>query len=146
MKILQLRMPGSLKGPVTPPPATTNKLDAVKAALRLLKDASITPGSFAAKDLFHLDLEAIQITLSELFEKLKVLVGEAETQTKVETKLEVALTQLPGSASPTGSSQHSHYASATSMADSDTSEGVERMQLAHQEPRCCKPDRNVYRA
>ncbi|ETN00748.1 hypothetical protein PPTG_24198 [Phytophthora nicotianae INRA-310] len=87
------------------------------------------PGTFAAKDLFHLDLEAIQIALSELFKKLKVLVGEPETQTKVETKLEAAMTQLPGSASPTGSSQHSHYASATSMADSDTSEGVERMQL-----------------
>ncbi|ETL24223.1 hypothetical protein L916_21764, partial [Phytophthora nicotianae] len=129
MKILQLRTPGSLKGPVTPPPATGNKLDAVKAVLRLLKEASITPGSFAAKDMFHLDLEAIQITLSELFVKLKVLVGEAESQTKVEAKLEVALTHLPGSASPTGSSQHSHYASATSMADSDTSERVERMQL-----------------
>ncbi|ETO70206.1 hypothetical protein F444_13291 [Phytophthora nicotianae P1976] len=105
MKILQLRTPGSLKGPMTPSPATTNKLDAVKAVLRLLKDAGITPGSFAAKDLFHLDLEAIQITLLELFEKLKVLVREAETQTKVETKLEAPLIQLPGSASPTGSSQ-----------------------------------------
>ncbi|ETM31979.1 hypothetical protein L914_20530, partial [Phytophthora nicotianae] len=129
MTILLLRTPGSLKGPVTPPPATTNKLDAVKTVLCLLKDAGITIGSFAAKDLFHLDLEAIPITLSELFEKLKVLVGEVETQTKVEAKLEASLTQLPGSASPTGSSQHSHYASATSMADSDISEGVERMQL-----------------
>ncbi|ETN23380.1 hypothetical protein PPTG_21010 [Phytophthora nicotianae INRA-310] len=66
MKILQLRTPGSLKGPVTPPPATANKLDAVKAVLRLLKGVGITPGSFAGKDLFHMDLEAIQITLSEL--------------------------------------------------------------------------------
>ncbi|ETM41082.1 hypothetical protein L914_13121, partial [Phytophthora nicotianae] len=129
MKILQLRTRGLLKGPVTPPPATTNKLDAVKAASRLLKDAGIMPGTFAAKNLFHLDLEAIQIALSELFKKLKVLVGEPETQTKVETKLEAAMTQLPGSASPTGSSQHSHYASATSMADSDTLEGDKQMQL-----------------
>ncbi|ETI30140.1 hypothetical protein F443_22737 [Phytophthora nicotianae P1569] len=128
MKILQLRTPGSLKGPVTPPPATANKLDAVKAVLRLLKEAGITPGPFAAKDLFHLDLEAIQTTLSEPFEKLKVLVGEAEIQTKVETKREAPRTQLPGSVSPTGSSQHSHYASSTSMADSDTSEGVGQMQ------------------
>ncbi|ETK91977.1 hypothetical protein L915_04569, partial [Phytophthora nicotianae] len=60
---------------------------------------------------------------------LKVLVGEVETQTKVEAKLEAPLTQLPGSVSPTGSSQHSHYASAALMADSDTSEGVERMRL-----------------
>ncbi|ETL25499.1 hypothetical protein L917_20514, partial [Phytophthora nicotianae] len=89
-KILQLRTPGSLKGPVTPPPATANKLDAVKAVLRLLKGVGITPGSFAGKDLFHMDLEAIQITLSELFEKLKVLVGEVETQMKVETKLETS--------------------------------------------------------
>ncbi|ETL94915.1 hypothetical protein L917_07209, partial [Phytophthora nicotianae] len=116
---------GSPKGPVTPPSATAKKLDAVKAVLRLLMDAGIKPGSFAAKDLFHLDLEAIQFTLSELFGKLKVLVAEAESQTKVETKLEAPLPQLPGSASPTGSSQHSRYASATSMADSDTSEGVE---------------------
>ncbi|ETO58842.1 hypothetical protein F444_22774 [Phytophthora nicotianae P1976] len=63
--------------------------------------------------------------LSEIYEKLKVLVGEAETQTKVETKLKAALTQLPSSASPTGSSQHSHYASVTSTADSDTSEGMQ---------------------
>ncbi|ETM32967.1 hypothetical protein L914_19738, partial [Phytophthora nicotianae] len=129
MKILQLRTHVTLKGPVTPPPATANKLDAVKAVLRLLKEAGIMPGSFAAKDLFHLDLEAIPIMLLELFENLKVLVGEAESQTKVETNPEVALTRLPGLASPIGSSQHSHYASATSMADSDTSEGVERIQL-----------------
>ncbi|ETM38602.1 hypothetical protein L914_15140, partial [Phytophthora nicotianae] len=133
MKILQLQMPGSLKGPVTPPPTTTNKLDAAKAVLRLLKDAGKTLGSYTAKGLLHLDLETIQITLSELFEKLKVLVGEAETQTKGETKLRALLTQLPGSVSPTGSSQHSDYASATSMADSDTSEGVERMQLGPSE-------------
>ncbi|ETN03285.1 hypothetical protein PPTG_16319 [Phytophthora nicotianae INRA-310] len=116
MKILQLQMSGSLKGPMAPPPTTTNKLDAVKAVLRLQKNAGITTGSFAAKELFHLDLKAIQITLSELFEKLKEL-------------LEAALTQLLGSASPTGSSQHSHYPPATSMADSDSSDGVERMQL-----------------
>ncbi|ETP28108.1 hypothetical protein F442_22608, partial [Phytophthora nicotianae P10297] len=97
----------------------------MKTVLRLLKDAGITSGSFAAKDLFHLDLEATQIMLSEIYEKLKVLVGEAETQTKVETKLKAALTQLPSSASPTGSSQHSHYASVTSTADSDTSEGMQ---------------------
>ncbi|ETL42426.1 hypothetical protein L916_06761 [Phytophthora nicotianae] len=60
MNILQLRMPGSLKGPVMPSPATTSKLDAVKAVLRLLNDAGIMPGSFAAKDLFHLAFEAIQ--------------------------------------------------------------------------------------
>ncbi|ETI35351.1 hypothetical protein F443_18298 [Phytophthora nicotianae P1569] len=65
------------------------------------------------------------IMLSEIYEKLKVLVGEAETQTKVETKLKAAPTQLPSSASPTGSSQHSHYASVTSTADSDTSEGMQ---------------------
>ncbi|ETO61453.1 hypothetical protein F444_20541 [Phytophthora nicotianae P1976] len=123
MKILQLQTPGSLKGPVKPPPAKTNKINAVKGVLRLLKDAGITPGPFAVKDLFHLDLEAIQITQSEIFKMLKVLVREAETQTKVDAKPEAALTQLPGSAPPTGSSQHSHYASATSMADSDTSEG-----------------------
>ncbi|ETP05184.1 hypothetical protein F441_18166, partial [Phytophthora nicotianae CJ01A1] len=109
MKVLQLRIPGSQKGPVTPPPATTKN-----------------PGSWEdSKDLFHLDLEATQIMLSEIYEKLKVLVGEAETQTKVETKLKAALTQLPSSASPTGSSQHSHYASVTSTADSDTSEGMQ---------------------
>ncbi|ETI40150.1 hypothetical protein L914_13841 [Phytophthora nicotianae] len=111
MKIVQLRMPGSLKGPVTPPSVTTHKLDAVKAVLRLLMDA------------------AIQNTMSELSEKLKALVGESEPQTKVETKLEAAPTQLPGSVSPTGSSQHSHYASATLLTDSDSSEGVERKQL-----------------
>ncbi|ETK80262.1 hypothetical protein F441_14259 [Phytophthora nicotianae CJ01A1] len=67
--------------------------------------------------------------MSELSEKLKALVGESEPQTKVETKLEAAPTQLPGSVSPTGSSQHSHYSSATLLTDSDSSEGVERKQL-----------------
>ncbi|ETM38604.1 hypothetical protein L914_15139, partial [Phytophthora nicotianae] len=86
MKILQLQMSGSLKGPMAPPPTTTNKLDAVKAVLRLQKNAGITTGSFAAKELFHLDLKAIQITLSELFEKLKELVEESHTQIKTSWK------------------------------------------------------------
>ncbi|KAI9989071.1 hypothetical protein PInf_022798 [Phytophthora infestans] len=59
---------GSRKVPVTPPPETTNKLEALKAILYLLKEAGVTPGPFAAKDMFDLDLETIQNTQSELFE------------------------------------------------------------------------------
>ncbi|KAI9980013.1 hypothetical protein PInf_026917 [Phytophthora infestans] len=66
MRIIQPQISGSLKGPVTPPPETTNKLEAMKAILFPLKETGVTPGPFAAKDLFDLELETIQNTQLEL--------------------------------------------------------------------------------
>ncbi|KAF4149086.1 hypothetical protein GN958_ATG01714 [Phytophthora infestans] len=57
-----------------------NKLDAVMAALQLLKETKITPGPYAAKDWLDLSLEAIQNTQSKRFEKLRALVGESRTK------------------------------------------------------------------
>ncbi|KAF4132093.1 hypothetical protein GN958_ATG18715 [Phytophthora infestans] len=101
MMIIQPQISGSLKGPVTPPPETTNKLEAVKAVLYLLKEAGVTPGPFAAKDLFYLDLETIQNPQSELFENLRVLVGESQTQIKTESKPAAGLPRPPKSGSRT---------------------------------------------
>ncbi|KAI9981972.1 hypothetical protein PInf_009755 [Phytophthora infestans] len=86
MRIIQPEISGLLKGPVIPPPETTNKLEAVKSMLFLLKEAGTRPDPMAAKDLFDLDLETIQNTQSELFEMLSVLVGESQTQIKTEAK------------------------------------------------------------
>ncbi|KAF4147603.1 hypothetical protein GN958_ATG03202 [Phytophthora infestans] len=82
MQIVQPLMSGSLKGPATPPPETTNKLEAVKAILYLLIEAGVTRDPFAAKDLFYLYLKTIQNTQAELLEKLRALVGEWQTQIK----------------------------------------------------------------
>ncbi|GMF19851.1 unnamed protein product [Phytophthora lilii] len=64
-------MISKLKGPVTAPLATANKLDAVKALLGLLKEAGIMVGAFEANDLFDVDFESQQSALSTLFENLK---------------------------------------------------------------------------
>ncbi|GMF29746.1 unnamed protein product [Phytophthora lilii] len=83
MTILKLQMISKLKGPVTEPPATANKLDAVKALLGLLQEAGITAGAFKASDLFDVDFESLQSALSTLFEKIKVLVGEVQIKSEL---------------------------------------------------------------
>ncbi|KAI9998232.1 hypothetical protein PInf_002577 [Phytophthora infestans] len=130
MRIVQPQIFGLLKGPVPLPPETTNKLEAVKVILYLLKEAGVTPGPFAVKDLFDPDLETIQNTQSELFKKLRVLVGESQTQIMTESKPAASLSRPPKSGSRTGSSQQSRYASAASSAYSESTDGIERMQLA----------------
>ncbi|OWZ04394.1 hypothetical protein PHMEG_00023714 [Phytophthora megakarya] len=60
MRILKLKRIADLKDPL----------------IRLLKEASMVPGSFDADALFDLDLDVIQTTSRDLFQKMKILVGE----------------------------------------------------------------------
>ncbi|OWZ19363.1 hypothetical protein PHMEG_0006402 [Phytophthora megakarya] len=76
MKILKLKRIAEPKDTVTAPAIVTNKLDAVTALIKLLKEAGMIPGSFETDDLFVLDLTVIQATSRDLFGKLKILVGE----------------------------------------------------------------------
>ncbi|OWZ21297.1 hypothetical protein PHMEG_0004182 [Phytophthora megakarya] len=76
MRILKLKQIADPKNPVTAPATLVNRFDAAMELIRLLKEAGMIPGSFDAGALFDLDLEAIQTTSRDLFQKLKILVGE----------------------------------------------------------------------
>ncbi|KAE9190895.1 hypothetical protein PF005_g19064 [Phytophthora fragariae] len=76
MQILRPKIVGDLRGPVSRPTPGSNKLDASKALLRLLKEADIVAGSFATGALFDLELSEIEHTSQNLFALLKPLVGE----------------------------------------------------------------------
>ncbi|KAG4045531.1 hypothetical protein PC123_g19065 [Phytophthora cactorum] len=84
--------------------------------MRLLTDAGIVAGAFDAEDLFELDLDLIQSTTRDLFNKIKFIVGEA--------------LQLPD---PTSSPRISQPASSNyalpAEEDSDTSSEPRRMSL-----------------
>ncbi|KAG2788874.1 hypothetical protein PC129_g20666 [Phytophthora cactorum] len=77
MRILQPKQIEDPQRPVRAPMQTPNKLTAVKDLLRLLTDAGIVAGVFDAEDRFELDLDLIQSTTRELFNKIKFIVGEA---------------------------------------------------------------------
>ncbi|OWZ09711.1 hypothetical protein PHMEG_00017541, partial [Phytophthora megakarya] len=76
MRILQLKQITDPKETVTAPAALANRFDAAMELIRLLKWAGMIPGSFDADALFDLDLDVIQTTSRDLFQKLKILVGE----------------------------------------------------------------------
>ncbi|KAG2768340.1 hypothetical protein PC129_g14887 [Phytophthora cactorum] len=116
MQILQPKQIEDPQRPVRPPIQISNKLTAVKDLLRLLTDTGIVAGAFDAEDLFELDLDLIQSTTRDLFNKIKFIVGKA--------------LQLPDPTSSTRISQpaSSNYASAAEE-DSDTSSEPRRMSL-----------------
>ncbi|OWY92903.1 hypothetical protein PHMEG_00037891 [Phytophthora megakarya] len=76
MRILKLKRFSDPKEPVTTPATLTNKLDVTMELIRLVREAGMIPGSFDADTLFDLDLGVIQATSRDLFQKLKILVGE----------------------------------------------------------------------
>ncbi|OWZ08210.1 hypothetical protein PHMEG_00019285 [Phytophthora megakarya] len=76
MRILNLKRIADPKDPVTAPATLANRFDAAMELIRLLKEAGMAPESFDADALFDLDLDVIQTTIRDLFQKLKVLVGE----------------------------------------------------------------------
>ncbi|KAH7460378.1 uncharacterized protein KRP23_14746 [Phytophthora ramorum] len=117
MKIMQLKLIGDLQGPVKAPREVSNKLDAVKALMRMLKEAGIVLGAFDANELFDLELETIREATLTLFAKLTPMVGSV---------VPIQQARLPTVRSQTGSSQ---YASATSEAGSDSSVELQRMTL-----------------
>ncbi|OWY93384.1 LOW QUALITY PROTEIN: hypothetical protein PHMEG_00037241, partial [Phytophthora megakarya] len=71
MRILKLKRFSDPKDPVTAPVTLANKLDATMELIRLVKEAGMIPGSFDADALFDMDLDVIQATSRDLFQKLK---------------------------------------------------------------------------
>ncbi|OWZ06015.1 LOW QUALITY PROTEIN: hypothetical protein PHMEG_00021791 [Phytophthora megakarya] len=119
MRILKLKRFSDPKDPVTAPATLANTIDATVELIRLVREAGMIPGSFDADTLFDLELDVIQATSRDLFQKLKILVGEAP--------------QSPDPLPPTTTDAvdnltvSSHYASA---AESDiSSEPPRRMSL-----------------
>ncbi|OWY94096.1 hypothetical protein PHMEG_00036272, partial [Phytophthora megakarya] len=121
MRILKIKRMMDPKDSVTAPATLANRLDAAMELIRLLKDADMTPGSFDADARFDLDLDVIQATSRDLFQKLKILVGEMPqspdprplTTSDVVDNLTVS----------------SHYASAAEDGSDTSSEPPRRMSL-----------------
>ncbi|OWZ16405.1 hypothetical protein PHMEG_0009813 [Phytophthora megakarya] len=76
MRILKLKRIADPKEPVTAPATLTDRFNATMELIRLLKEAGMVPGPFDADTLFDLDLDVIQASSRDLFQKLKILVGE----------------------------------------------------------------------
>ncbi|RAW37228.1 hypothetical protein PC110_g6488 [Phytophthora cactorum] len=116
MRVLQPKQIEDTQRPVRAPMQTSNKLTAVKDLLCLLTDAGIVAGAVDAEDRFELDLDLIQSTTQDLFNKIKFIVGEA--------------LQIPDPTSSPRISQlaSSNYASAAEEG-SDTSSEPRRMKL-----------------
>ncbi|OWZ20276.1 hypothetical protein PHMEG_0005340 [Phytophthora megakarya] len=76
MRILKRKRIADPKGPVTVTATQLNRFDVAMELIRLLKEAGMVIGSFDADALFDVDLNVIQATSRDLFQKLKILVGE----------------------------------------------------------------------
>ncbi|KAE9321916.1 hypothetical protein PF008_g17706 [Phytophthora fragariae] len=123
MRILQPTQIGDQTGPVTTPATADNKLEAIKILMNLLQEAGLVAGPFDAEDLFRPDLRIFQLSTKELFDKLKVIIGEKVTDPST-TSSPDSLTQI-GS---TGDRTSSPFVSAAE-ADSDASSEPRRMSL-----------------
>ncbi|KAE8893726.1 hypothetical protein PF003_g22062 [Phytophthora fragariae] len=123
MQILRPTQIGDQTGPVTAPVSTDNKLEAIKILMNLLWEAGLVAGAFDADDLFRPDLRMYQMTTKELFDKLKVIVGEKETNPSTTSSPD-----SPTQIGSTGDRTSSPFVSAAE-ADSDASSEPRRMSL-----------------
>ncbi|OWY93286.1 hypothetical protein PHMEG_00037374, partial [Phytophthora megakarya] len=76
LAIIQVRQIGDLTGPISKPNTSTDRLNAVKILLDLLQGAGLVAGEFDPDALFEMELGAIQAATQDLYESLKILVGE----------------------------------------------------------------------
>nr|KAE8926447.1 hypothetical protein PF009_g23361 [Phytophthora fragariae] len=123
MQILRPTQIGDQTGPVTAPASTDNKLEAIKILMNLLWEAGLVAGAFDADDLFRPSLRMFQMSTKELFDKLKVIVGENATNPST--------TSSPDSSTQIGSTDDrtsSPFVSAAE-ADSDASSEPRRTSL-----------------
>ncbi|KAE8881272.1 hypothetical protein PF005_g27784 [Phytophthora fragariae] len=121
MKIMRLKIVGTLQGPVTAPVVTTDKLGAIKMLMHPLKEAGIVQGAFEVNELFERDVSDITRSTMSLHLILTPLVGS--------TKIEIDTTPAVSPHSPEYQTGSPQYASATSVADSETSVDLQRMTL-----------------
>ncbi|KAE9057871.1 hypothetical protein PF007_g31500 [Phytophthora fragariae] len=110
MKIMRLKIVGTLQGPVTAPVVTTDKLDAIKMLMHLLKEAGIVQGAFEVNALFDRDVSDIARSTMALHLMLTPLVSS--------TKIEIDTAPAVSPRSPEYQTGSSQYASATSEAES----------------------------
>ncbi|KAE9277261.1 hypothetical protein PR003_g28838 [Phytophthora rubi] len=124
MQVLRPTQIGDQTGPVTAPASTDNKLEAIKILLNLLWEAGLVAGTFDADDLFRPDLRIFQLSTKELFDKLKVIVGEKVT--------DPSTTSSPDSPTQIGSTGDRTSSLFVSVAetDSDASSEPRRMSLS----------------
>ncbi|OWY92163.1 hypothetical protein PHMEG_00038947 [Phytophthora megakarya] len=78
-RILKLKRIADSKEHVTASATLANRFDGVVELIRLLKEAGMVPRSFGADALFNVDLNVIQATSRNLFQKLKILVEPIST-------------------------------------------------------------------
>ncbi|KAE9163616.1 hypothetical protein PF005_g30373 [Phytophthora fragariae] len=123
MRILQPTQIGDQTGPVTAPATADNKLEAIKILMNLLQEAGLVAGAFDADDLFRPDLRIFQLLTKELFDKLKVILGE-----KVTDPSTTSSPDSPTQIGSTGDRTSSPFVSAAE-ADSDASSEPRRMSL-----------------
>ncbi|KAE8968863.1 hypothetical protein PR003_g19431 [Phytophthora rubi] len=123
MRILQPTQIGDQTGPVTTPVTAGNKLEAIKILMNLLQEAGLVAGAFDAEDLFRPDLRIFQLSTKELFDKLKVIVGEKATDPSTTSSPD-----SPTQIGSTGDRTSSPFVSAAE-ADSDASSEPRRMSL-----------------
>ncbi|KAG6619547.1 reverse transcriptase [Phytophthora cinnamomi] len=136
MRVLRPKILGELRGPVSLPVPGSNKLTAAKALMHLLKEGGIVAGSFAAEDLFDLELSEIEHTMQSLFTLLTPLVGEAKRPQEQSARSKQITTEVvlrPAKSTPVTPGERtatsSPYVSATEDIESDNSEDSPRMTL-----------------
>ncbi|KAE9084202.1 hypothetical protein PF010_g20931 [Phytophthora fragariae] len=123
MRILQPTQIGDQTGTVTTPATADNKLEVIKILMNLLQEAGLVAGAFYADDLFRPDLRIFQLSAKELFDKLKVILGE-----KVTDPSTTSSPDSPTQIGSTGDRTSSPFVSAAE-ADSDASSELRRMSL-----------------
>nr|KAE8926767.1 hypothetical protein PF009_g23048 [Phytophthora fragariae] len=123
MQILRPTQIGDQTGPVTAPASTDNKLEAIKILMNLLREVGLVAEAFDADDLFRPDLRMFQVSTKELFDKLKVIVGEKATNPSTTSSPD-----SPTQIGSTGDRTSSPFVSAAE-ADSDASSEPRRMLL-----------------
>ncbi|KAE8984263.1 hypothetical protein PF011_g20845 [Phytophthora fragariae] len=123
MRILQPTQIGDQTGTVTTPATADNKLEVIKILMNLLQEAGLVAGAFYADDLFRPDLRIFQLSAKELFDKLKVILGE-----KVTDPSATSSPDSPTQIGSTGDRTSSPFVSAAE-ADSDASSELRRMSL-----------------
>ncbi|KAE9033482.1 hypothetical protein PR001_g10146 [Phytophthora rubi] len=123
MRILQPKQSGDQTRPVTAPATADNKLEAIKILMNLLQEADLVAGAFDAEDLFRPDLRIFRMSTKELFDKLKIIVGE-----KVMDPSTTSIPDSPTQIGSTGDRTTSPFVSAAE-ANSDASSEPQRMSL-----------------
>ncbi|GMG15452.1 unnamed protein product [Phytophthora fragariaefolia] len=121
MKVMRLKIVGTLQGPVTAPVVTTDKLGAIQMLMHLLKEARIVQGTFEVGELLDRGVSDITGSTMALHSRLTPLVGS--------TKVEVDSVPATSPRSPEYQTRSFQYASAMSEAKSETSIDMQRMPL-----------------